>query len=92
MTDKHAVGVISPRPEHQDCNTAELGGVPGRLGKRAQRELGLRREQPERAVEAGRDARQDHARVALEALRAAVYHRLHGRQVRLAIRVVLCNQ
>lgn len=55
--------------------------APGRLRQRAQRELGLRREQPERALEARRDAGQDDARVAPEALRAPVHHGLHGLQL-----------
>ncbi len=79
------------RPWGAACRGRGGGAAPRRLGERAERELGLRREEPERAVEAGRDARQDDARVALEALRAAVHERLDGGQVRLALRVKLCG-
>ena len=49
----------------------------------------LRWEQPQRAVEARRDTGQDDARVALEALRTAVHHRLDGLLLGRAVVVVL---
>lgn len=66
-------------------------GGARRLGERAQRERGLRGEEPERAVEAGREPGQDDARVALEALRAPVHHRLHRLLHRVTLVVVLCR-
>ena len=65
-------------------------GTPRRLGERAERELGLWREQPQRALKAGRDARQDDARMPLEALCAGVHHRLYGRQIWRPLVVVFC--
>lgn len=64
---------------------------PWRLRQCAQRKLGLRREQPQRALEAGREAGQDDARVALEALGAAVHHGLDGGHVGGAILLELCE-
>lgn len=46
-----------------------------RLGQRAEGELDLRWEEPERAMEAGRNAWEDDACVALEAFRAPIHHR-----------------
>lgn len=59
------------------------------LGQRAERELDLRREEPERAVEAGGDSREDDASVALEPLRASVHHWYDAAHVQFSLLVVL---
>mmetsp|Transcript_34937 Transcript_34937/g.88023 ORF Transcript_34937/g.88023 Transcript_34937/m.88023 type:complete len:524 (+) Transcript_34937:51-1622(+) len=79
--------LVAPLDEVRVLDAVRRGAR--RLRQRAQRELRLRREEPEGALEARRHARQDHARVALEALGAAVHNRLECAEVRLPLVVEL---
>lgn len=65
---------------------------PRCLCEGAEGESGLRREQPKRAVEAGREPGDDDARVPLEPLGPAVHHDLEAGRVRAAIIPILCNR
>jgi hypothetical protein len=64
--------------------------APRCLSQSAERELCLRREEPQRALEAWRDARQDDACVALEAFSAAVNQWLDAGRVSVALLIKLC--
>mmetsp|Transcript_25356 Transcript_25356/g.83348 ORF Transcript_25356/g.83348 Transcript_25356/m.83348 type:complete len:444 (+) Transcript_25356:722-2053(+) len=63
--------------------------IARRLRERAEREGGLRREEPHRALKARRHAREDDAGVAFETLRPAVHHRLDRRHVHRPVLLVL---
>ena len=86
-----AAALDSDCSPHQKSSRSPTPVTPGGLSQSAKGKLGLWREQPERALEAGCVARQDDSSMALQALCAPVDDGLDGGHVWCPILVIFCS-